>query len=132
MVFGIRNVKRSIRPDGDGLRSPQPCLGSGNAVAIEAANASAGHGRDRSSRLDPADAMILLVGHIHASVRAHGESVRKVQLSQGGRAAIATEAGEACSSDRADDAVLRDPPDAMVVGVGDVEAAVCCHSDAPG
>ena len=74
-------------------------------MAIEACHAVARHGRDRSSRLDAADAVILLVGHIQASVRTHGEPVRKVQLSQRGRAAIAAEAREACSSDRGDDAV---------------------------
>ena len=132
VIFGVCNVERSIGPDGDGLGSPQPCLGSGNAVAIEATNPSTSYGRDRSSRFDPADAMILFIGHIQASVRAHGESVRKVQLSQRGRAAIAAEAREACSSYSANETVLRDPPDAVVIGVGDVEAAVCSHSDAFG
>src|SRR5207249_1242248 len=86
----------------------------------------------RPVKAQPADADVPPVDEVDGVVRADSDRGREVQARLGGQAAVAAEAGDAVAGDRPDDAVRRDPAQALVEGIGDVEAAVAAGGDALG
>jgi hypothetical protein len=91
--------------------------------------AAAGESTDDAVRSHPADAPVLGVGDVEASVGAEGDVARLVQLGCGGRAAVARVPIRPDPGDRTDKPIPVHAADAVFVLVGDVEAAVWAESE---
>src|SRR5207248_223187 len=79
-----------------------------------------------------ADAAVAGVGDHEAAVGGRGDAPGEVELGRRRRAAVAGETGRAAAGDGRDRAGGRDAADAVVVEVGDQEAAVGGRGDAGG
>ena len=79
---------------------------------------------------DPPDALVEGVGDVDGPVRPDGDRVGVAELRLGREAAVAAEPGEAVAGDRRDDAFGADPPQTLVAGVRDVDAAVGADREA--
>ena len=114
----------------------------GRAVGPAVLLVTAGDRRDRAAGgVDLPDPVVEAVGQVDVALGVDGHAVGLVQLGLGRRAAVAAEgAGRASAvvgagrvaGHRRDDAVLVDPPDPVVEGVGDVHVAVPAEGHRPG
>src|SRR5690242_9524892 len=100
------------------------CVG---ALRHRARGSGTRNGRDGAVGIYLADTLIIAVSNVHGSVRSDGDSSRVVQLSLGGRLIVAVESAvirRPGARHGGNDAVAVDTPDALVGGIGDVDAAV--------
>ena len=126
--------EQPVGPDGEAGRARQPRLGGRPAVAELLA--AAGHRAEPAIGADVADDAVVdqaaaaehLLADVDPAVGSDRDVAREAELHAGGRGALG--ATGAAAREREDHAVRRDPLDAVLDALGDVDGAVVGDADA--
>ena len=109
------------RVRGEIVRPMELGLGSRSAITRQTALTRAGYGGDDSRRIDAADTVVFVVGHIDVAGRVCGYATRRVELGRGGRSAVTREAALTRAGYGGDDSRWIDAE--YVYGVCDIDVA---------
>ena len=127
VAVGDEHVAAAVHRHSPWIR--QTCARAGPPVTAEAAHAVPRHRRDDPrARGQPSDAVIVVVGDEHVAAAIHRHSTWPIQTRARAGPPVAAEAVHAIPRHRRDDPRARgQPPDAVVVGVGDEHVAAAVH-----
>src|SRR5215472_8938550 len=126
-VIEVCNVEPAIRTHRHPSGKIELRLGGWAAVATESIAPISGHSSHDPVRPHAADAVVVEIRDVEATVRAHGDPKGAIELRLGGWTAVTAEAIDAIPGDGRDDAVRPYTADAVVTGIGDVETAIWAH-----
>ncbi|MFN7544233.1 MAG: hypothetical protein ACK5TN_15735 [Acidobacteriota bacterium] len=75
------------------------------------------------------DARISKIGEHNIASRSYGDAIGRMDACPGSRTTVTAKARKSFSGDGLDAAACVNTPDAMIIGIGDVNEAggVCCH-----